>query len=144
MPKRILSIAILCGLFSACLGDDIVRIKINPGDKVVFNFSGAGTLGRFYVQDITADRNGKFNNQIVWEIMPLKGRLEGRWVFDIESIEYGKIPDGYKQILPADGAAKKLQDGEYMAMPETVSAGYRPVFFAIKNGVVSAAESQKD
>jgi len=144
MPKRILFTAILCGLFNACLGDDIARIKINPGDKVVFNFSGGGTLARFFVEDITADHNSKFNNQIVWEITPVKSRLEGRWVFDIESIEYGKIPDGYKQILPSDGAAPKLHDGQYMAMPETVSAGYRPVFFTIKNGIVLAAESQKD
>ena len=97
--------------------------------------TGSGTLDmlRIHGQKVRdAPGDAAF---IVWEIVPTAGRLNGKAVEDIQSIIYGRIPEGYTQTYPRDGTAPVLlEDQNYMVFFQTVGANGARGSFTIHDG----------
>jgi hypothetical protein len=92
--------------FFACEREIPTSVKVSAGPS--FSFSGSGRLALF---TIYAPRNGERIAypdpdvaSVVWQIKASKGYFEGVHVEGFR-LAYGKVPEGYVQIVPSDSQA---------------------------------------
>jgi tellurite resistance protein TerC len=82
------------------------KVRLEGANPLTFNLSGTGTL--CHVAILTApqpdgeDQNG-LEGETLWEIEPTDGYECGRKVGELGEVQYGVVPQGYKQTQPNDG-----------------------------------------
>ena len=117
------------------------------GNPQVIKFEGTGSLEQLYVdgpytfEQLKPDRIETGNkDDHMWRLDPSRDfRVAGL------SITYGIVPNGFKQVYPANGKPPEpLIEGKlYNICAPSASANFKPVMFMIDNGrAVEVSPSQ--
>src|SRR5215813_9964447 len=124
MVARAVLIGLVCSFLLGCKGDRITGLNVQGGDRPTFVFSGGGWLTGLTVRDVGTSQRPSQGNDVVWEIKPEKSD-GARHVADIDMIQYGVVPAGYRQARPANGMAPTLLEGHsYMTMACTTGSTF--------------------
>jgi hypothetical protein len=112
------------------------KVKLEGGIPPTFVLSGSGTLGDLVIYGPKQRDVGSDRNHAIWEIQPIRGFMNGEQVETIGTIKYGEVPQGYKQIYPANNAApRSLVSGiKYGYWFQTVDAPHARASFEIRDG----------
>ena len=85
-------------------------VSVNAGPS--FRLSGSGQLALFKVYAPKSGSRIAFPHQddssVVWQIQATKGYFEGAQVDGLQ-LTYGKVPDGYTQVVPSTPVRGELQ-----------------------------------
>jgi hypothetical protein len=120
-------------------------LAIQMGTPVRFSVSAPGTLTSLQVSGPDLDRESYPQGEgdhltllkVYWELAPREGTY--RTLDQIESITYGKVPDGFIQVQPPSGVPPPLQDGNLYNIRFSVNDGNGiNTFFAIRDGKIVA------
>jgi hypothetical protein len=89
------------------------QVKLEGGSPLIFNVSGSGNLVDLTVGIDIQDKSVPASKRslIIWEIVPVK--RDGEGLEEIGKITYGVVPEGYRQLVPAQGAPPPLSQGVY-------------------------------
>jgi hypothetical protein len=119
--------------FQSC--EDHTKLTIEGGNPPSFVLSGSGDLISIRVRGPHKQREGDGEAaSLYWEIK-YENIDAARPVEDIGRIVYGKIPNGYIQKLPENGAPPPLKEGErYNIRVSTLDANGADKFFEIIDG----------
>jgi hypothetical protein len=108
-------------------------IRVGPS----FSLNGSGRLASFRIygpQPGHAIATPFDDYALVWRVQPSEGYFKGARVERLK-IDYGKIPEGYKQTIPGDRSAPVLQAGRvYYFFAETTDAPPAQGFFYLDGG----------
>jgi hypothetical protein len=134
--KKIALCSLLVLTTTSCERD--TSVKLRGGNPPVFELSGSGRLHFMSILGHKKLRQDVGEKGVtVWGIeMSDPDPDRARWVEDIASVTYGKVPDGYKQIYPENNApAPTLTEGvQYEYWVETWNANRARGYFCIKDG----------
>ena len=122
------------------------HIDLDGGEKPTFKLHGGGSLGRFVVYG-PRQREGEGGAAFtVWEIAPIDGPLNSRYLWILRSIKYGVVPGGYKQIYPENNVSPPLivENVNYRYRAEIVSAPWAVADFKLINGKVVEVKNYTD
>src|SRR5262245_17727592 len=102
----ILTVGLLL-LATACSStrDRTTKISLEGGNVPAFVLSGSGLLGDFVVYGKKQRNTGSDRDYATWEIEPISGYLAGKPLDELKSINYGVLPQGYKQVYPENNAS---------------------------------------
>src|SRR5262245_26487183 len=117
---------------------DSTHIDMEGGEKPTFKLHGGGSLDRFIIYGPRQREGGSSVSHTVWEIAPIDGPLNGKYLWTLGSIKYGVVPEGYKQIYPENNVSPPLiVEGEiYRYMAQIVSAPWAVADFKLIDGKV--------
>lgn len=129
---------------------------VTGGNPPAIKFKGTGSLEQFFVMGpytleqlrqeykvaggknvLTPEETRELErirgdkDDSMWQLAPSRDyRVAGL------SITYGLVPDGFKQVYPADGTPPEpLMEGKiYNILTPSASANFKPVMFTIENG----------
>src|SRR5262249_29373550 len=119
------------------------HIDLEGGEKPAFKLHGGGSLDRFVIYG-PRQREGEGSVAFtVWEIVPIAGSLNGKYLWTLHSIKYGVVPEGYKQIYPENNLSPPLmvENELYRYRAEIVSAPWAVADFKLINGKVVEVEN---
>ena len=123
-------------VLSMSCGERGTEVRLEGAERPVFVVSGSGNLVELLVVSKMDDKAASLSkgSNFLWRIVPKTG--DGEKVENIGSITYGVVPEGYKQVVPADGQSPPLlAPGNYYAYYlETINAPHASGYFEIKNG----------
>ncbi|MGC2324822.1 MAG: hypothetical protein WA463_19460 [Terriglobales bacterium] len=78
-----------------------ISLKGSRSEGVVFRLSGTVTIISFGVGRYSADAQEPNDRRFVlWQIEPAKPNTSGKEAWEIGTIKYGVVPDGYRQTFP--------------------------------------------
>lgn len=112
----------------------LIIISTNPPQ---FRMSGSGTMGMLRmhgpkVRDVPGEAA-----YIVWEIVPEKGRLNGKRIEQLVSITYGEVPEGYVQTYPEQGGPPSIIEGaQYDIFIDTLGANGKTKYFTVQDNKI--------
>jgi hypothetical protein len=112
------------------------EVELSADSPLLFKVSGSGRLAQLIIygpeQEDIADPADK--THAVWEIIPIAGY--GERVSNLQSITYGIVPGGYKQIIPHNGypPTPLLELRRYSYSFVTMNAPYASGYFEIRDG----------
>ena len=141
---------------SGCDFEQATQVAVSGDSKPAFALSGSGTLGAFTIYIVSPDdyKLGRtmndfsldsfFTQPAVWRIQAQAGYLQGNALRKIRRINYGVIPSGYKQTIPADGSAPQaiLAGRDYFFDCDTVNAPGSRGSFQLQNNKMVATKIQ--
>ena len=137
---KITILTVVMTFIIACSQSDqkSTHIDLEGGEKPTFKLNGGGSLDRFIVYGPRQREGGGSVAFTVWEIVPINGLSNGRYLWTLGSIRYGVAPKGYKQIYPENNVSPPLiVEGEtYRYMAQIVSAPWAVADFKLINGKV--------
>lgn len=121
--------------FNGC-GERPTKVRLEGGRQTLFVLSGSGALSFLRVYGPQQRSLGSDLNYVIWEIEPIEGPLEGKPVEQLRRIQYGVVPNGYKQKYPEQGAPPPdLEPGQtYEYWLETTDAPRAHGYFEIRDG----------
>ena len=126
---------LIIGFLAGC--ERSTHVKVEGGAAPVFVFSGSGRLASFvvYSPDFAEKAQSPWDeNFALWKIKPTGEHSSGTPVEQLESITYGVLPDGYRQVKPQVGSAPPLREGQkYFYRAETTNAPWAQGFLEIRN-----------
>jgi hypothetical protein len=141
---RVLMIPLLIIMtISACkeIEEDTIPI-VTGGNPPVIKFKGAGApaqlyvMGPFTLEQLKEDKiDGGGKDYYMWQLDPSRYFKASKL-----SITYGIVPDGFKQVYPANGKSPEpLMEGKiYAVLAPTAVANSVPanfsIYFMIDNG----------
>ena len=114
------------------------HIDLEGDEKPTFKLLGGGSLSRFVIYG-PRQREGEGSKAFtIWEIVPITGPLDGRYLWTLGSIKYGVVPEGYKQIYPENNLSPPLiiENEKYRYRAEITSAPWAVADFKLINGKV--------
>jgi hypothetical protein len=120
-------------------------LVIEMGTPPRFVVSGPGSLNSFVVSGPDLEREPHPNgdgerlmlSKTYWELAP--GKTTSRSLDQIGPITYGKVPDGFVQIQPVNGAPTPLAEGHLYNVTFTVNDNHGiNSFFVIREGKIVA------
>lgn len=79
------------------------KVRIEGGNPPRFVLSGTGALTHLVVYDTQRSAAEAAQTCAIWEIEPVAGYSKARRVEEIGNVEYGQLPEGYRQVCPEDG-----------------------------------------
>jgi hypothetical protein len=128
----------IASLSLACEVD--TRVSINGRNPPTFRFQGTGYLTFFTVKEIVPENQNipdveqdQAKNQIIWWIWPSKSL--DMPMSETALITYGRVPTGFYQKIPQDGAPPTLIEGKvYEAGGPAASAHGGYVRFVVRDG----------
>ena len=129
-----LVLVLLAILGSGC-GERKTEVQLQGGNPPAFNLSGSGNLVALSIGIQSQDKSLKPSERIkkIWEIAPTT--RDGKPVESIDTITYGIVPAGYRQIIPREGQPPPLTEANYYHYYfETINAPHAAGTFEIKNG----------
>ncbi|MCI0393052.1 MAG: hypothetical protein MOB07_30335 [Acidobacteria bacterium] len=143
-PMRILMIPLLIIMtISGCkeIEEDTIPI-VTGGNPPVIKFKGAGApaqlyvMGPFTLEQLKEDKiHGGGKDYYMWQLDPSRDFSVSKL-----SITYGTVPDGFRQVYPANGKSPgPLIEGKIYAVlaPTAVANSVRAnfsIYFMIDNG----------
>jgi hypothetical protein len=137
----VFSVCAVLLMLVACEPPEIpTAVKVGPGPSFVL--TGSGRLASFTVYAPMSGQKVAFPHgdvsTVVWQISSSTGYFDGARVNGLDLI-YGKVPEGYKQIVPDQlQAPPSLQPGLiYSFFAESTGAGVASgSFYVEKSGTV--------
>jgi len=111
---------------------------VTGGNPPLIKFEGTGALeqlfvmGPFTFEQLKQDKiEGGDKDYYMWQLDPSRDFRVSEL-----SITYGIVPDGFKQVFPANGKSPEpLIEGKiYNILAPSASANFEPVMFMIDNG----------
>ena len=130
-------------LLTAC-GERQTMVRLEGGSQPTFVLSGSGDLGELRIYGPRQRSVGSDLDYVVWEIEAMGGQNEGRPVERLRRIQYGLVPEAYKQKFPEYATtAPPLEPGErYEYWFITTDAPHARGYFEVRDGkaVVVAGE----
>jgi hypothetical protein len=139
--KILLTLLVSCSLMSCGSG---VTVRMNESVPPSFTFSQNGShvdyLDFFVVLEIAPENvrvkrydQDRKKNVAIWKVWP-KGNSEGT-LSNLPPITYGRVPEGFTQEIPTEGAPPALMEGKvYQAGGPEVSMPDGVIRFIIRNG----------
>jgi len=114
------------------------HIDLEGGEKPTFKLNGGGSLDRFVIYGPRQREGGSSVAFTVWEIVPIAGSLNGKYLWTLGSIKYGIVPKGYKQIYPEGNLSPPLivENETYRYRAEIMSAPWVVADFKLISGKV--------
>lgn len=132
LPVALLLLIVLGCNHAACERNTTVSIHENKNPPT-FALSGNGHLNFFWVSEVDAQTNER--NRMLWQIWPTN--VESTAIPDLPRITYGRVPAGFTQNIPAEGAPAPLVEGKIYEAGGPSSGADMDVFrFTIKDGSV--------
>ena len=145
---KIAILTVVMTFMIACSQSDqkSTHIDLEGGEKPTFKLNGGGSLDRFIVYGPRQREGGGSVAFTVWEIVPINGLSNGRYLWTLGSVRYGVVPKGYKQIYPENNVSLPLiVEGEtYRYMAQIVSAPWAVADFKLINGKVVEVKNYTD
>ncbi len=141
------------GLLATCIWFSFLsqacKIEIDTSVQIIdlnnpptFTLSGNGYLARFAVYGPLPDFQYQENWPIVWAIVPDAEMAEKR-ISKLQSITFGKLPIGFKEINPI-GKLEALSEGKlYSAVANTNGANTGYLHFTIRDGKIIELPKEK-
>jgi hypothetical protein len=135
---RILMIPLLVIMTISGCGEVDTKPIVAGGNPPLIKFEGTGALEQLYVmgpftfEQLKQDRiDGDEKDYYMWQLAPSRDFRVSRL-----SITYGIVPNGFKQVFPANGKSPEtLIEGKiYNILAPSASANFKPVLFMIDNG----------
>ena len=130
-PQKTIRFIIIPALLLLLGGCREVPTSIKVGNGPSFALRGSGRLASFRIYGPEPGRKiaTPFDaKSLVWRVEPINGYFKGVKVKGLQ-IEYGSVPSGYKQTVPA-GGVPVLSSGEvYYFFGETTNAPPAEGFF---------------
>jgi|SRR5690349_14057676 len=130
---------IIASLLTSCMRERPTSIQVTGGSPPVFLLSGSGKLSSFSIY-LVPDRpelmKQPFSEQSpIWGFKAQPDSLSGNLVEKLERLSYGLVPAGYKQTVPSNGAAPRLETGKtYFFDCRTTGAPGLGGFFRVEEG----------
>jgi predicted tellurium resistance membrane protein TerC len=124
-------------LASVIWAKEVVRatkVRIAGANPPLFVLSGSGVLAHLVIYDATPLKTGEDQSCALWEIEPVAGYHTGRRVEEIGNVEYGRLPDGYRQVCPEAGSAPPalVKGMKYEYWFDTTGAPHARHYFVIR------------
>lgn len=115
------------------------KVQLKSADGLEFKITGHGSVGQLtifgsrYREEATSPSDQRF---VIWMIEPVNGYLAGPPINRLHTVTYGKVPNGYRQIIPANDTAPEplLQERPYLLRVSTVGATGFGSWFVMKSG----------
>jgi len=138
-----ISLVIVVGVLLASILASIVwareqvratKVRIEGGNPPVFVLSGSGILAHLVVYDAQAADEENNTSFPIWEIEPVTGYANGRRVEEIGSVQYGRLPEGYRQVCPENGGSPPplIKGTTYEYWFDTSAAPHARRYFIIR------------
>jgi hypothetical protein len=142
MLKKVMIVGLVCSTLLCCKADRITVLRVEGGSRPTFLFSGGGWLINFRVQNTGSKNQAAKNADVVWEIEAENANDGAKHISQITPLQYGIVPAGYRQILPATGKAPSLLEGQvYLTMAYTSGSSFGRAVFTLQNGKVVTEET---
>jgi len=124
----------LCAAIMTGCEED-TRIRIDGENPPTFKFTGSGQV--YFIRVIkepSESKDWEKNEGGIWQLN-LNDETKKKSISDYPAIKYGQAPIGFAQVVPKDGAAPPLEEGEtYYVFTPTMGANGDGIRFTIKNG----------
>lgn len=121
--------SLLLGVMSGCERD--MTIQIDGQNPPTFELDGNGELVFLLVTEVQPDNPRPSGNPRLWEIRP----TEVKKIWELPSITYGVIPEGFRQVIPESGSPPPLVEGKtYSLGGPADNANGGSIWFTIRNG----------
>jgi len=145
---KIVALIVAMIFMTACSrsNQNSTHIDLEGSEKPTFKLQGGGSLGRFVIYG-PRQREGEGSEAFtVWEIVPIDGPLNGKYLWTLHSIKYGVVPGGYKQIYPENNLSPPLivENEIYRYRAEIISAPWAVADFKLINGKVVGITNYTD
>ena len=143
----VLSASILASLLWPKVTVIATKVRLEGADLPTFNLSGTGTLCHLSIfaipeTEMENPEDGS-RSETLWVIEPVNGYEQGRKVEDIGEVQYGVVPEGYKQVHPLNnaGPAPLVKGQMYEYWFDTAHAPHARNYFIIRgNRCVEVAD----
>src|ERR1700733_1935268 len=141
-PIVLVLVLTFLAITSGCERD--TNLDVRGGSAAEFSMSGSGKLSDLKVRGNTPQRNIEGDAaDIYWEIED-EPDTEGVRVESLGTVTYGKVPKGYVQVYPEQGAPPPLVEGErYYVHAATNGANGKGRYFTIQDGKVVESEDEE-
>lgn len=112
------------------------KVRIEGANPPNFCLTGSGTLTHLVIYDTRQSNAEEDQSCALWEIEPVAGYSKGRLLEEIHTIQYGQLPDGYRQVCPENGnpPAKLVKGKKYEYWFDTYDAPHARRYFVIRGG----------
>src|SRR5215475_82093 len=131
--------AVFLFIITAVYGCEVdTKPIVTGGNPPLIKFEGTGALeqlfvmGPFTFEQLKQDKiEGGDKDYYMWQLDPSRDFRVSEL-----SITYGIVPDGFKQVFPANGKSPEpLIEGKiYNILAPSASANFKPVLFMIDDG----------
>ena len=130
--------------FGTCL-ERRTKVTLADGNPPTFVLSGNGYLTSLVIDEPKQRGVSDDRPVTLWEIQPMRHSRTGRSVEDIGAVKYGVVPEGYKQVYPANEAspAELIAGKKYQYWATTMNAEHAAACFEIRDNKAVAAEYPK-
>lgn len=110
------------------------KVKIEGAIPPLFVLSGSGILAHLVIYDTRPADASADQDCAIWEVEPIDGYKKGRRVEQIGNIQYGVVPDGYRQVCPDNGNAPLplVRGNTYEYWFDTSDAPHARRYFVIR------------
>ena len=133
---RRLSFVVLLLMLIGC--ERPTNVRLESANGIVFAITGDGSVGQLTVfsprhrEEASSPSDQRF---AIWMIEPVNGYLNGPRIAQLESVKYGSVPIGYRQVIPADWHSPEplLPGKTYLLTISTVGATGFGRWFAVKD-----------
>ena len=122
---------------SACENIPDFSVDLQNRNPPSFSFSGRSTIADFEILELPRTKPlsktnpWSFKGETIWKIVA-PAKLKGQaW----PQIEYGVVPNGFSQTVPAGGSPPTIATGKlYVARISDGTQGAEALFFELRNG----------
>ncbi|HXM35580.1 MAG TPA: TerC family protein [Pyrinomonadaceae bacterium] len=110
------------------------KVRIQGANPPLFVLSGSGTLAHLVIYDSRRSNEEEDQSCAIWEIEPIAGYRQGRPLEEIGTVQYGQLPDGYRQVCPENGNAPPAlaKGNKYEYWFDTSDAPHARRYFVIR------------
>jgi hypothetical protein len=133
---RILLLIIVVAI-SACENISDFSVDLENKTSLSFSFSGRSAIADFEILELPRTKPlsktnpWSFKGETIWKIGPTAKLKGSAW----PRIEYGVLPNGFSQTVPASGAPPTITAGKlYAARISDGTDGTVALFFELRNG----------
>jgi len=126
---RLLLISTLVSGMSSCERD--LRIEIDEANPPTFKLTGSGQLVFLHIMEVPLGGRPSFGDKKLWEIRPNTSER----IWKLPKITYGKVPEGFTQVIPENGEPPPLVEGKMYEVGGPASgANGGTMWFTIRDG----------